>query len=239
MNCKAIASCVVAAICFLLLSVFPVSADTLTINNGFYGVKDVTLTHDGNLNTMKTDVGMILVDSGGDTWAFCVDLGTKLISGGYEFTAEVPADYNSKLLYVEWLLDESADKAYAMKSNYQSAALQLAVWEILIDFVDDSTTNYGLNLASSAYVDVPANKFWYDSDSTVYNVDAWYNSYINSLISALNASGGFGYTSSGDYIVADFANNQDLIVKVVPEPTTALLLGFGLLGLCAVGRKRA
>ncbi len=49
---------------------------------------------------------------------------------------------------------------------------------------------------------------------------------------------GFIYASSGNYFVADFVDKQDIIVNVVPEPTTALLLGFGLLGLCAAGRKR-
>lgn len=236
MNCKVTASWVVAAVSFLFISAFPVSADTLTIYDGYYGVENVTLTSDSNDNTRTIDVGMILVDSGGDTWAFCVDIDVPLgSSGDYEFTTTDPGVYDDNLLYVEWLLDEFADDAYADMSNYQGAALQLAVWEILIDLnIDDFANDYDLNLASSNYSN--DGTFWYSSSDPYDNIDLWYNYYINSLINELDA--GFIYASSGNYFVADFVDKQDIIVNVVPEPTTALLLGFGLLGLCAAGRKR-
>lgn len=237
MNFKAIVLWGVAAIGFLFISVLSVNADTLTVNSGFYGYEGIILTYKGNGNSQSPQemttrkAGMILVNSEniGDTWAFCVDLDIPLRVGDYgDFSTTTPTNYNSNLLYVEWLFDNYADSAYVDQSKAQGAALQLATWEILMDYQS------GLNVASSIYGS-DGNKFWYDSDTTTANVDAWYNTYIEQV----RAHDFSNYNSSGNYIVAKSETNQDLIVNVVPEPTTALLLGFGLLGLCAVGRKRA
>lgn len=43
---------------------------------------------------------------------------------------------------------------------------------------------------------------------------------------------------AGNFFVAEIDGQDQLVAQPVPEPTTILLLGFGLLGLGAVGRKR-
>ncbi|MDQ1271093.1 MAG: hypothetical protein QG618_2405, partial [Thermodesulfobacteriota bacterium] len=208
-----------------------------------------SVTYNGGLTP---DTGIFQVEyEGYQTWGFCVDLGTALDLSqptNYDYTTQKPVDYNTNLAYVEWLLDEYGQNAYATTNGKatRGAALQLAIWEVLYDFNNLDYDNDGAGTDSYDSI----GNFYYNR-SGVESTDNWVNNFYDEYINALTLAitGGLSassYVSSGNYVVADLfvgskSNKevQDIIVNVVPEPTTALLLGFGLLGLCAVGRKRA
>ncbi len=227
----------VAVLLVVALCSFQVNAETMSIGNTYagYASSDIKTkyidTVTGNLVDKDTFAGLLLVNyEGYNTWGFCVDLNTPLVLGTvsdesteFQYTTTFdPGDYsNNDMLKVEWLLDKYGDEAYDNGEPYKnkSAALQLAIWEVLYD--DDF-------------------EFVYTSGGPLSSLYEKYETYIDAFNNGFNSS----YVSTGNYVVVDLQTNQggaaqDIIVKVVPEPTTALLLGFGLLGLCAVGRKRA
>lgn len=79
----------------------------------------------------------------------------------------------------------------------------------------------------------------YTSKLTAYSGDAW-----KWLKWAENATKK-GWTNEGRVQIVQFGDNQDVLIagtggtNPVPEPTTMALLGIGLIGLVAVGRKKA
>ncbi|WP_287126011.1 PEP-CTERM sorting domain-containing protein [Desulfobacter sp.] len=243
------------AVSFLVLFfTLPVCASTITVNEPTYGYGKINVYYNGNVKS-GLNAGMFPITYNGfDTWGFCVDLDYAVTFGENWIDGEISISGN--YLYVEWLVAEFASDLYeAALSNKdiasEATALQLAIWEVRYDNVwdwdYDETT-----LADEYFVD-PVNPingtglFYYDrtkiENSTHYKINDFYDDYINALTKAVNSQSWSSFATSGDYSVFDLSKNgastQDIIVKVVPEPTTALLLGFGLLGLCAVGRKKA
>ena len=66
-------------------------------------------------------------------------------------------------------------------------------------------------------------------------IEAWLNL-------ATNATTVDGWKNDGQVQIVQFGNAQDALIagtNPVPEPTTMALLGIGLIGLVAVGRKKA
>jgi len=252
-----------------ILFSLPLYAETLTIDNVYFGYDSTNYyENDGNPDTnggisgtyvdenntqhSVTSAGTFQVNYGGyDTWGFCVQANIPLDlsqpTNSYDYTTENPADYNSNLTYVAWLLDAYGQDAYSTTNGKATfgAALQLATWEVLYDLDVNNSDSYNLDYDSDGddAVDSYAgtDNFFYkrdEVDSIDEFVNDFYDDYIEALIVAIAKGLDSSYVSSGNYVVAELVNRQDIIVNVVPEPTTALLLGFGLLGLCAAGRKR-
>lgn len=99
---------------------------------------------------------------------------------------------------------------FSTNTKIQDAALQLAIWDILYgDYVSVNYATYG--------------------DSDIYKQ---YEAYMTAL------NGTTDYTTKGLYKIARIDGKQDMILRVVPEPATMMLFGFGLLGLGALGRKK-
>jgi len=79
----------------------------------------------------------------------------------------------------------------------------------------------------------------YSSNAQLANgldVDFWFNSELFTL--AAGAASGFAV---GDDLSMHFGSNDPGVfmpVSVIPEPSTIILLGMGLVGMAAIGRKR-
>lgn len=213
-------------IAVLLFAALPVTANTLTVDNAFYGVNSVKTFLDGNETI--TDAGEFRVYyndfSGGYMPGYCVDLTTPInYNQPYDINGILlPESYTANGLYVEWLMDYSFN--YAGNNNYKGAGLQLAIWETLYDLTPSMPTLFG------------GSRFSYELSSVDTGVNGWYNYFIDSLTNEIDT--GFSYVSSGKYVVADLVTGQDIMTNPIPEPGTLLLLSMGLLGLGAIGRKR-
>jgi len=158
--------------------------------------------------------------------AYCVDINIGLSAQSY--TVEGFSDVstyndgnytsNSSGLNAAWLMNKYSSGLgyhdYTIGEKQASeAGLQLAIWKAL----------YG-----DSFEPVTTGSFT-TSEAMVYYVD--YTSDLNSA----DLSG----FSGENFKVAKLDGGQDLLIyDPVPEPTTLLLFGIGLLGISAIGRKR-
>jgi len=102
-----------------------------------------------------------------------------------------------------------------------------------------SGTNYLSLLASGEAAKIQA-AVWYlaanaQGKTTSYDQN---NSYVTSAITALGASF-YGMDFSNIYIISgDPKTSQEFMTVRVPEPTTILLLGAGILGIGIFARRK-
>ena len=160
--------------------------------------------------TLNDDSGASLYT----TYGFCVDLST-----GYGSDTYSVADLNSinNGDQIAWLFDNFGQSG---KTLVEYAALQLAIWDTLYDeavvYNADHWTKEGFMAPDVSY-------------ETLYDL---YELYIYELSQTPD------YTTTGTYQILQIEGKQDMIVHVVPAPSTILLLGFGLLSLSFAGRTK-
>ncbi len=218
-----------AGLAALMVMLFSVSATAATMEVTWNNFENVTYNYDNaSVDSQAGEFGVTLYGEDWDTFfstvAYCVDLDhfINVLDDDDPVTLNPvtlgSSTYGSdNYLQSAWLMDTYS--AGASGDSQQEAGLQLAIWGAV----------YGDN-------------FSFDNTTGDDDINSYYNDYYSSLSDetwndAMWSSLGYNYavTTYGDGIDA-----QELLVQLdpVPEPGTMLLLGMGIAGLGAAGRKR-
>jgi hypothetical protein len=131
-------------------------------------------------------------------------------------TSETGWGLTDTVAWLYWNFSEGTLENYERNETRQKD-LQKLIWSELGQTTDPEYSHYFNNIR--------------DLDQ----VDIWRNQAADALAT--------GWTNNGRVQIVQLGDYQDVLIagtgSPVPEPTTLTLLGFGLLGLAAVGRKKA
>jgi hypothetical protein len=204
----------------LMIMIFSFTASATTMDVDYDDLKYVNFQYPGKSGANVTEFTIELDGVDWDdffTTAYCVDLDNTINTGTYYNISLTPITADSgNYLHAAWLMDQYVSEDSTLN---QQVGLQLAVWEAIYD------TNFTYNPQG--------------------DVGSYYTSYYNSYQTAIStgvdmwSSLGYQYATTLSY-KNSWIKNQDLLVQMdpVPEPGTMLLLGMGIAGLGAAGRKR-
>lgn len=197
------------------------SATTMQVNYNSSNMKMVSFTIDDvgySEYATEFDIKLDGITLSGIDWnnffttAYCVDLKHSISARTYSNVTLELIDSSSSYLQAAWLMDKWGTEASG--DAEREAGLQLAIW----------STVYSDGFENSTYGDI--GDFYKGYISSLPGEDLW-GSLANHYAIA------YTFDNSGN-------KQQDLLVQLnpVPEPGTLLLLGMGIAGLGAAGRKR-
>jgi hypothetical protein len=136
-----------------------------------------------------------------------------------EYTLVSPGDSpfdTTRYNQAAWIADQYYNGIWA---NYNKSEVQSAIWEVVFE--------------TNASFDINGGVFKISNARGVVNLTS-----ISSILSTVSAADLAAYDFSGIKI-AQIDGYQDFIIKTpAPEPATMLLLGFGLLGVAGIGRRK-
>mgnify|MGYP001552398749 CR=1 FL=1 len=221
---------VTLSVFFLILTAAIAQASTITLT----GIKGASLSYEqtGYLNTeipptyvhSGTPGEFILTSDDLDIlpFGYCVEQGVDIWPNEDFFVSSFD-DVSGNYINAAWLIDTYYG---VMTEDYQRAALQLAIWDVLF-----------------------ASALWDGGDGTIDDIINIVPTETQAYFDLIKADYDANYNAADilgkGYMVAELQWSahptypvQDIIVRVVPEPGTIILFSIGLLGLAGSGRKR-
>ncbi|MFD1694342.1 VPLPA-CTERM sorting domain-containing protein [Roseibium aestuarii] len=174
--------------------------------------------------------GFRLTDGVNNIIAWCLDLSNSLSLPGNYNTTETPFSNSYGLTSTQ---KANVEKLFAanyatldLNSNSQSAGFQLALWEVLYE------TSSTFSLLNGAFEAVTRGR-----DATPSSVVGFANQFLSNLSGA--TTGKYAFTYYEGVNGRKGSHSQNLVsVTPVPLPAAGALLGFGLVGLYGMSRRK-
>ena len=145
----------------------------------------------------------------------------------YSGTIDFYLDYNP--------FETNIDDIPSLTDGLKVATIEVTSGSYVLDLTGDAGSSY---LLYGEFTDLISD-FWYDENGVDLSGDLLTQEFVLAYTAGDTDPNNTFITNNPDgTITVDSPHDSSIEVGVVPEPTTFLLLGFGLLGFAGIGRKK-